>query len=135
LFYAPNNDPWWGSFFEIKTDSSNSIKLFINSDSISLFAMNSEVINISKTVTNQTWHHVALSCDGSNLYLFYDGELLGTVVIASVSGLSAMLSSALKVMVNVDSSGSGANTIWYAQLALCDACKWTADFTVPTVAY
>ena len=134
-FYTPNNDPWYGSFFEIGPDDSNLIKLFIYSGSISLFAMNNEVINISKTVTSQAWHHVSLSCDGTNLYLFYDGELLGTVAIASVSGLSTMLASALKVMVNVDSGGYGANSVWYAQIALCDECKWTDDFVPPKYAY
>ena len=97
--------------------------------------MGDELFDVSKTVTNQAWHHVALSCDGTNLYTFYDGELVGTVAIASVSGLSTMLASALKVMVNVDSGGYGANELWYAQLALCDSCKWTDDFTPSKEAY
>lgn len=138
-FYSPlsgeYSDPFWGSFFEIGPSYPNLIRLFVETNSISLHAMGDELFDVSKTVTNQAWHHVALTCDGTNLYTFYDGELIGTVAIASVSGLSAMLASAVKVMVNVDSNGNGANTLWYAQLALCDSCKWTEDFEVPKVAY
>ena len=139
-FYSPlgdgeSTDPFWGSFFEIGPSYPNLIRLFVETNSISLHAMGDELFDVSKTVTNQAWHHVALSCDGTNLYVLYDGELIGTVAIASVSGLSSMLASAVKVMVNVDSSDSGANTLWYAQLALCDSCKWTSDYEVPKEAY
>jgi hypothetical protein len=136
-FYSPlgSGDPFWGSFFDIGPSYPNLIRLYVDTNSISLFAMDNEVLDVSKTVTNQAWHHVALSCDGTNLYTFYDGELIGTVAIASVSGLSAMLASAVKVMVNVDANGNGSNTLWYSQLALCDSCKWTDDFTPSKEAY
>lgn len=138
-FYSPaindNNQGWYGSFFDIGPNSSDTISLFINSGSISLHILNNQVLEITKNVAVQTWHHIALSCDGTNLYLLYDGELLGTVAIASVSGLSAMLASAVKVLVNVDSNGYGCNAVWYAQLALCDECKWTNDYDLPKVAY
>lgn len=136
-FYSPlgSGDPFWGSFFEIGPSYPNLIRLFVETNSISLHAMDNEVFDVTKTVTNQSWHHVALSCDGTNLYTFFDGELIGTVAIASVTGLSTMLASAVKVMVNVDSNGNGSNELWYAQLALCDSCKWTDDFTPSKEAY
>lgn len=67
---------------------------------------------------------------------------------SSVTDMSYMLSGCTKVQsgalalyqhastqANPPTEHGGANTLWYAQLALCDSCKWTEDFEVPKVAY
>lgn len=76
------------------------------------------------------WHHYAVTCDGTNLRLFFDGELAGTY---NNSNLPSLIGGADLVF------WPGFNEIpsygRFAQIAVCDECKWTSDFTVPTVAY
>lgn len=82
------------------------------------------------------WHHFALSCDGTNLYVFIDGKLLGNIVIANINGLAEFLTTAMKeIDVVVDDFDRGQSCVYLAQLALCDSCKWTSDFELPKEAY
>jgi hypothetical protein len=84
----------------------------------------------------EQWHHFALSCDGTNLYVFIDGNLLGTIVIANINGLAEFLTTAMKeIDVVVDDFDRGQSCVYLAQLALCDSCKWTSDYELPKEAY
>lgn len=84
------------------------------------------------------WNHVAITCDGTNLYIFANGTKVGTVVIADVTGLADFLASTLELRFNeayVSGSYTYHNATWYAQIAVCKSCKWTADFKKPYISY
>jgi hypothetical protein len=96
------------------------------------------------------WHHYAISVDSSNMYFFIDGKKAGQRALAdnvtieshdaepvsithTLGEFLAMTSDALVIEgynYNQESWDGG-----IAQVAVCDSCKWTADFEVPTVAY
>jgi hypothetical protein len=86
----------------------------------------------------KSWNHVALTCDGTNLYIFANGVKVGTVVIANVSGLAEFLASTLELRFNeayVYNNTTYHNATWYAQIAVCKSCKWTADYKRPYISY
>ena len=98
---------------------------------------------------------MAATIDNNNLYLFLDGKLKGTTALNTQcdfdvqkwNGSSSVIehrSGTLKQMLDsMDSAafikGSNLNQNSfdgaYAQLAVCNQCKWTSDFTSPTEAY
>lgn len=94
------------------------------------------------------WHHYAISIDTTNLYAFVDGKRYTTVPLSTTytdnGGTTKTLSEWIGLMpsqvcvsswVNSGQAGdNGLEGLW-AQLAVCKACKWTTDFTVPTEAY
>ena len=106
-----------------------------------------EQIDFKKWLTD--WHHYAISIDSSFLYLFIDGKKAVQVALTSsgtvtsyegvsttgtVSELLALTDNVIGIKGTTEYEGK----VWnggYAQFAVCDACKWTADFTVPTTAY
>ena len=101
------------------------------------------------------WHHYAVTIDINNLYLFLDGKLKGTVALSTQCEFDVQRyngstfvtehrSGTLKQMIDSTDSvifikGYNLNHETfdgaYAQLAVCNQCKWTSDFTPPTEAY
>lgn len=100
------------------------------------------------------WHHYALSIDTDNMYMFVDGSLKATTSLdmqLSFNYLNASMQQAtynktlreflseidlstisVKCVANSDGSVFDAR---FAQVAVCQACKWTSDFVIPTEAY
>lgn len=101
---------------------------------------------ISMDTWISSWHHFALTIDASNLYVFVDGKCYATVPLsntyANEAGTTKTLGEWIALMpskvciTNAEEAGSGMTMdgLW-AQFAVCKACKWTTDFTVPTEAY
>jgi len=96
-----------------------------------------------------TWHHFAICVDTSNLYFFIDGKkvlqkpLSDTVSVTdpwseetitdTVIGMLGRLTTEIKIKgFNYNQAAFDGG---FAQIAMCNSCKWTGDFTVPTVAY
>lgn len=106
------------------------------------------------------WHHYVVSINATDLYFFIDGKKIADVPLSTVeefdytwwthsggdhiqheehfngpiSGIISQIPGLLQL--------KGLNTnSWdtfdggYAQVAVCNQCKWTDDFTVPTEAY
>jgi len=92
-----------------------------------------------------SWHHFAVTVDTSNLYVFVDGKLYATLALSTTITNENSVTKTLdewiglmpsKILITSFESGEGNGIcgLW-AQLAVCKACKWTTDFTVPTEAY
>jgi hypothetical protein len=100
-----------------------------------------------------SWHHFAFTIDASNLYVFVDGKCYATIPLSNTyanegagetpaGGITKTLGEWIALMpskvclTNAENAGSGMTMagLW-AQFAVCKACKWTTDFTVPTEAY
>ena len=101
---------------------------------------------IGMTTWLNSWHHFAITIDTSNLYVFVDGKCYATIPLsntyANEGGTTKTLGEWIALMpskvciTSAENSGSGDSMagLW-AQFAVCKACKWTTDFTVPTEAY
>jgi hypothetical protein len=155
-FNSPAND-WEGTFIAFFKENWDALKIVLSDAQMSImfddtifevdrykpsgssdyaYEPDQETFEKAFPIIAGSWYHFALSCDGTNLYVFINGNLLGTIVIANVNGLAEFLATAMKeIDVVVDDFDRGQSCVYLAQLALCDSCKWTADFTVPTVAY
>ena len=65
-------------------------------------------------------------------------DVVGTVVIADVTGLAEFLASTLELRFNeayVYNNNTYHNATWYAQIAVCKSCKWTADYKRPYISF
>lgn len=102
---------------------------------------------ISMETWISSWHHFAFTIDTSNLYVFVDGKCYATVPLSNTylneAGTTTktlgewIASMPSKVCITcAENAGSGMTMagLW-TQFAVCKACKWTTDFTVPTEAY
>ena len=81
------------------------------------------------------WHHYALTYDASNqvVHFFIDGHKVKTI-----SDKTSLIQELFAYATNLEFAQSDGYTLphgRFAQIAVCDECKWTEDFTVPTVAY
>ena len=94
------------------------------------------------------WHHYAISKDDNNLYFFIDGHKVFEMALstnlelttsdAEFSGTLSEFLTALQPKVLLKPMQMGTERMYdgnYAQLALCNGCKWSSDFTPPTEAY
>lgn len=95
------------------------------------------------------WHHYALTIDNDNMYMFVDGSLKGTISLSTQLNFeysSAQYNKTLREFLNemdmsfvyVKNAGNSEGYSFdarFAQFAVCQECKWTTDFTVPTEAY
>lgn len=102
---------------------------------------------VSMATWLSSWHHFAFTIDASNLYVFVDGKCYATIPLSNtyvdeadtttktLGEWIASMPSKVCITPN-EAAGSGMNMagLW-AQFAVCKACKWTTDFTVPTEAY
>ena len=98
----------------------------------------------SKTDYNQTistnwldgnWHHYAITYDSTNtaVHFFIDGYKVKTI-----DDCPTDIQHVFEYANHVDFAQGTGNDMpkgRFAQVAVCDECKWTDDFTVPTVAY
>jgi hypothetical protein len=113
-----------------------------------------ETTDISKWLAH--WHHYAITIDSNNIYMFIDGELKGSASLNTQLSITynyydsgwktGTYNKTLQEFINeMDMSTvtvrSTCNSDGYvfdarfAQFAVCQSCKWTSDFTVPTEAY
>lgn len=84
------------------------------------------------TLSNNTWHHIAASRTGNNLYLFLDGVLMDT---RDVTGLS-MYNFTHPWSIGSRNDGGIPFVGWIDELRISVGVgRWTAGFTPPTAAY
>jgi hypothetical protein len=97
----------------------------------------------------KNWHHYAICIDTSSLYFFIDGKKAGQMALSNNVTIedhstSEQVTHTLGEFLTMTTDNlviKGYNFNQYAwdggfaQVAVCNACKWTADFEVPTVAY
>ena len=90
---------------------------------------------VSTNWTNGQWHHYALTYDASTNYVhfFLDGHKVKSITDAT-NDIQELFTT-VSYMDFVSSDGYNIPKGRTAQIAVCDQCKWTDDFTVPTVAY
>lgn len=76
-----------------------------------------------------TWHHVAITRNGTTVTLWVDGSSFGT------STTSFLPSGNLAIAVGADISGGSKFTGYVEELRYTAACRYTATFTPPTQAF
>ena len=86
----------------------------------------------TKSEIGTSWHHYAITSDGDKIYVFIDGikKAEETLTAADKTYLAG-------IKHYTYSTQGGGYVLWgrLSQIAICDECKWTSNFTVPTVAY
>jgi hypothetical protein len=84
---------------------------------------------------NGIWHHYALTYDASTnfVHFFLDGHKVKSITDATND--IRELFTTVSYIDFLSSNGSDLPKGRTAQIAVCDQCKWTEDFEVPTVAY
>lgn len=85
----------------------------------------------SFTLADTNYHHYAITCDGTDLRVFVDGTAVMTVTLEDYD--KAQLALATSFVFHQMYMGPALGR--FAQTALCNKCKWTANFTPPTTAY
>ena len=120
------------------SNGQKAILLRIDGTSLTLFvSYDGSTNNISGlaggTINTNTWHHVALTWDGSNYRLFLDGT-----VVQTQASSTAPYSSTQKLQIGSSKSGTSGAQDGYYQGYIQDArftsglARYTANFTPPT---
>jgi len=81
----------------------------------------------SKTVTDNVWHHAAISRSGTNIYVFCDGVLLETVVTSTSIGKSDQV-----FQIGVNNIDNNVFTGSIAGVRITNWAKYTSAFTPDT---
>lgn len=86
------------------------------------------------TTALNTWTHIAMCLSGTTTYCFLDGKLKGTLTNTNTSYVGLTLGTLAGSA--SDNHLSGCYYKGYiAELKITKGCKWTKDFTLPTIAY
>lgn len=108
--------------------------------------LNCEVMvsNTSRPITSASaytdtddFHHIAMTRSGGTLYLFYDGELVGTNTDVKTGEVND-LATTLKIGVNWFNTSTGDYFFngWIDEVRISKGiARWTDNFTPPTAAY
>ena len=86
------------------------------------------------TTALNTWTHIAMCLSGTTTYCFLDGKLKGTLTNTNTSYVGLTLGTLAESASNNHSSGCYYKG-YIAELKITKGCKWTKDFTLPTIAY
>jgi hypothetical protein len=91
---------------------------------------------ISTNWADGIWHHYALTYDASTnfVHFFLDGHKVKSITDA-VNDIRELFTTVSYMGFARITGDSIIPKGRFAQIAVCDQCKWTDDFTVPTVAY
>jgi len=108
--------------------SGSTLKCYVNSLS-SGFILNN--VTIASGVTTNTWHHVAISWDGSTHRTFYNGTMGAT----ASSSLTPLYYESMHVWLGTV-SGTTANWTGYIdEFRMSDTARYTSSFTVQSTAH
>jgi hypothetical protein len=87
------------------------------------------------TLTTNTWHHIAVGCDGTTITRYLDG-------VAKFSyGANAVFDATRKINIagfdgNTDTTADGTTEIYIDELRfIIGSCPYTSNFTPPTGPY
>lgn len=86
------------------------------------------------TTALNTWTHIAMCLSGTTTYCFLDGKLKGTLTDTNTSYVGLTLGTLASSASDNHSSGCCYKG-YIAELKVSKGCKWTKDFTLPTVPY
>lgn len=86
------------------------------------------------TTTLNTWTHIAMCLSGTTTYCFLDGKLKGTLTNTNTSYVGLTLGTLAGSASDNHSSGCYYKG-YIAELKITKGCKWTKDFTLPTIPY
>ncbi len=82
------------------------------------------------TISVDTWHHIRIVGDGTNYYLFVDGEkLVEQAITQSMQNFTGQLIIGANITPSIYYTG------WMDELRISDAARSTADFEPPTIEY
>jgi hypothetical protein len=154
--YEGSNDDYYPWIFGIGTENASG---YLNSPSLSLelkenyddYARDLMRIRLtgnpdaeyedklSQPWGDGAWHHFAMCYDATatKIHMFYDGTSIRT--IDSTDSSMAAMKNVIDNATILHSTGMNDEVYpplgRFAQFAVCDSCKWSTDFTVPTTAY
>lgn len=104
-----------------------------NANTMEIYVGGASVATPAWTPSANTWYHVALARDGSNLRLFIDGTQIGTTITNStnITGVTEVIIGA-----HTGSLGSLNMNGWIDEVRISKGiARWTANFTPPTEPY
>ena len=86
------------------------------------------------TTALNTWTHIAMCLSGTTTYCFLNGKLKGTLTNTNTSYVGLTLGTLAGSASDNHTSGCYYKG-YIAELKITKGCKWTKDFTLPTIAY
>lgn len=90
-------------------------------------------VDVSNSPDDGSWHHYAVTCDGTKLYVFFDGTKVGDITLTAAQ--KDWLDGLVMLRVASNNNNDVPDYGRFAQVALTSECKWTADFTPSDKAY
>lgn len=90
-------------------------------------------VDVSNSPDDGSWHHYAVTCDGTKLYVFFDGTKVGDITLTTAQ--KAWLDGLVMLRVASNNMNDVPDYGRFAQVAFTSECKWTADFTPSDKAY
>ena len=108
--------------------SGSTLKCYVNSQS-SGFILNN--VTIASGVTANTWHHVAISWDGSTHRTFYNGTLGAT----ASSSLAPLYYDWMVTWIGTVGGTLDNFTGYVDEFRISDTARYTSSFTAPTSAF
>ena len=123
--FSGGSGPGW-TFFKGAPGDSRNIAMYINGVTVSS----------NSTVSQNTWHHIAFTRDGTNAYLFLDGNLIGS---STALGTAESYQGNYPLYIGERNSGDGrsfASKAYFDDVRLTKGvARYTANFTPPTQAH
>ena len=86
------------------------------------------------TTALNTWTHITMCLSGTTTYCFLNGKLKGTLTNTNTSYVGLTLGTLAGSASDNHTSGCYYKG-YIAELKITKGCKWTKDFTLPTIAY
>lgn len=103
--------------------------IYLNNNVITYFVNNADVI-VGSTLSNLTWHHIAVCRSGTSTRLFVNGTQSGSTYSDSNSYLNT------NVRPNIGTSGWNPGTVYFNgyidELRVSKIARYTANFGLPT---
>jgi hypothetical protein len=116
----------YGAF--VGTNASGNLLLYLSSTGSSWDISNGSAS--SGTISTGSWHHVALTFDGSNYRLFLDG-----VVVVSVTSSVIVWPNGTVMAVGEQTSLSTTTNGYFDEFDFVPFARWVTNFTPPTSPY
>lgn len=130
-FWVRHNSQVNGRYF-FSHGASPTFGMRVVSGQILVYIAGSNVIAENWTPANDTWYHIAVTRNGTNLRLFINGTQLGSTVTNSGNNTGG----ATAFSVGAFNDATNGHDGWIDEFRLVlGTAVWTSDFAVPDVAY
>ena len=82
-------------------------------------------------ISSDEWHHIAVTCDGTNVYLWFDGiqragPLTGNT---SLKSNTSTTNNPLRIGKDIVTAGFGDFNGWIDEVKISNVCRYTGNFT------